>query len=415
MSKLPAAFVSGNEAFESWAVSRLLDSLSVVEDPRSKRGVRYSLREILVTAIFGCLCGCDNAEALEDWGHKELRWLRHYLPLENGAPGQDVYLRVLSNIDHETFSKSFSAWTLDLLRFSGLPTQIAIDGQTYRGSKTKSSGEGAVHMLHALACDFGLVLGQQKTEEKSNEITAIPKLLENLVIRGALVSIDSMGCQTSIAKRIVEKQGDYLFGLKGNQSSLHKQTKLLFAEVDKAEAEATANEKNSQASANTLPSISTFIQASGGHGRVDTRVARIVSKEECSESFEKWVPASKRWKDLNCLIEIERVVDTSEGKTETEEKRYYISSAHLSAEEALAATRNHWLVENQLHWCMDVSFKQDAYRGRMKNLAANFGVIRQIAFNIIKNNRSDKLSMPRTRRMCDYSIPYREALIGVRK
>ena len=193
-SKAPVARLSES------VLRELLRSLSVVADPRAARGVRHPLLNVLTMAVLGCICRCDDAEALEDWGRKEARWLAKWLDLRHGVPSQDVYLRVFAAIDPAMFRSAFLAWIKEVFALLGVEDQVAIDGQTHRQSGDKHQGKSPLHMVHALACETGLVIGQTATDQKSNEITAIPKLLALLDLRGALVSIDAMGTQVKIAR-----------------------------------------------------------------------------------------------------------------------------------------------------------------------------------------------------------------------
>jgi predicted transposase YbfD/YdcC len=381
------------------AIAGLLRSLSVVSDPRKRRGKRYPLLDVLSIAVLGCMCGCDDAEALEDWAGKESQWLSKFLPLPHGTPTQDVFLRVLAAINPEQFRGAFIAWVRDVLAAFGVCDQIAVDGQTNRGSRDRATQRSPVHMVSALACDAGLVLGQLKTDEKSNEITAIPELLSLLELRGALVSIDAMGCQVAIAKLIRNKEGDYLMGLKGNQSTLRDETEAVF---EAAQRPPSVNRDVAQP-----PPIMQATTTDKGHGRLETRTAKVLS------DFHEWVPSSERWPELKSLIAIESIrEDILSGKATTE-TRFYISSRTMSPDEALASVRAHWLVENELHWRLDVTFGQDANQTRTKYAAENLAVVRHFALNLIRRHSADRLSVPRRRRMCDYNIAYREALLGI--
>lgn len=398
MSKRSEVGLSGEVSVNGDVLSSLLRSLEIVTDPRKKRGKRYALVSVLAIAVLGCLCGCDDAEALEDWGKKEVDWLREYLPLPHGTPSQDVFLRVLASVDAREFRTAFMMWAREVFRHLGLGSQIAIDGQTSRGSRDRRADKSPVHMVNALACDYGLVVGQLATETKSNEIKAIPELLQLLELRGALVSIDAMGCQTKIAKTVVSRGGDYLFGLKGNQSNLQKETAAMFAEILDARRR-TVDEA-------TPPSVELVEQTDSGHGRIEVRKALV-----CRD-FADWVPASARWPHLKTLIAIIATrEDAISGKTSTE-TRLYISSRELSAGEALDATRNHWRVENQLHWCLDVTFGQDGCRVRTRNAAENFAVVRHFALDLIRAYHGDRYSVPRRRRLCSYHRDYRETLLA---
>ena len=377
----------------------LLRSLQMVVDPRKQRGKRYPLVDVLAITVLGCLCGCDNAEALEDWGRKESSWLGGFLDLPHGPPRQDVFLRVLGAMEPEQFRSAFLSWVQECLRPLGINGQIAVDGQTNRGSRDAAMSRGPVHRVSALACETGLVLGQLKTDEKSNEIKAIPELLALLDLRGAVVSIDAMGCQVEIAKQIKSQGGDFLFGLKGNQTQLRAEAEAVFAAGN---APQTHNVDDP-----IPPKIEQATQVDAGHGRLETRTVKVMS------GFADWVPSADRWPGISTLICIaSRREDLLSGKT-NEETRYYVSSRSLGPTEAHQATRSHWLVENQLHWCLDVTFRQDANQTRTKNAAENLAVVRHIALNILRHHAADRYSVARRRRLCDYRIDYREKLLGM--
>ena len=376
----------------------LVRSLSVVEDTRDARGLRHPLVNVLTIAVLGCMCRCDDAEALEDWGQKEADWLSDFLKFPHGVPSQDVYLRVFAAIDPMSFRMAFHAWMREVFALLGIDSQVAIDGQTHRRSGDSKSGKKPLHMVHALACEAGLVLGQVATEEKSNEIVAIPALLDLLDLRGALVSIDAMGTQVKIARKIVEGGGDYLLALKGNQTSLRSQVEEAFEE---------ALDDRPRTVDETPPPrvVETDTEVDAGHGRLETRTARVLT------DFEPWVSAAKRWQGLERLVAITATrEDTTTGKV-SEETRYYISSRALTAAEANEGVRSHWLVENRLHWCLDMTFGQDASRIRTGNAAENFAVVRHFALNIIRNYKGDRYSVPRRRRLCDFQLDYRERVL----
>ncbi len=376
---------------------QLVQSLSVVEDPRLARGKRHPLVNVLTIAVLGCMCNCDDAEALEDWGQKEADWLADFLEMPHGVPSQDVYLRVLAAIEPASFRTAFHVWISEVFAMLGISNQLAVDGQTHRRSGNKRGGKKPVHMVHALVCETGLVMGQTATEEKSNEITAIPALLEVLDLRGALVSIDAMGTQVKIARQIVKASGDYLLALKGNQSSLCTQ-------VEQAVAEAF-DDRHRTVDEVPPPRVKSETHVDAGHGRIETRTAHVVT------GFEPWVPAAKRWNNLRCLVAITATrEDQSTGQT-SEETRHYISSRIMTPAEANERVRAHWLVENRLHWCLDMTFGQDACRIRTGYATENFAVVRHFAFNLIRNYRADRFSVPRRRRLCDYNRNYRERVL----
>ncbi len=384
---------------ESELIASLLRALSVVEEPRKARGKRHSLSNVLVIAVLGFVCGCDSAEALEDWGHKEAEWLSKFLDLTHGTPSQDVYLRVFAAMDSKQFQSAFWSWARQLLAGIGIGKQIAIDGQTNRGSRSRSAKKSPIHMVSALLCGEGLVIAQVKTDEKSNEITAIPKLLGLLDLREALVSMDAMGTQVSIAKLIKAGSGDYLMGLKDNQASLRTETESTF--------EAAESPREANIDIAEPPAIQSATQVNKGHGRLETRTAIVMKYSK------DWVPSGERWSGLSTLIAIDSIrEDLISGKTSTE-RRYYISSRPMNPTNALQAIRSHWHVENKLHWCLDVTFGQDGNQTRTDNAAENLAVVRHFALNIVRQYTGDRYSMPRRRRLCDYRIEYREAVLGL--
>lgn len=376
----------------------LLESLSVVEDPRQARGKRYLLREVLLIVIVGCMCGCDHAEALEDWAKKEREWLGQFLPLAHGTPSQDVFLRVLAAIDVDQFRQSFLSWLQAAFAPLGLGEHIAIDGQTHRSSATRSCDKSPVHMVSAFACGAGLTLGQVATEDKSNEIRAIPVLLELLDLEGALVSIDAMGTQKRIVKLIRMNKADYLLAIKKNHPTLFDETIAAF------EAASKGPSKNVDEA--DPPHSETYESVDAGHGRIETRVTSVI------HDFEEWVPSTSEWWHVKTLIHVRATrEDAISGKNESQD-RYYFSSRELSAKKAGEAVRSHWRVENQLHWVLDVSFGQDACQVRTQNAAENLATVRQFALNLIRSYSGDKYSVPRRRRLCDYDSEYREQLLA---
>ena len=378
--------------------SSLLEAIDVVEDPRDARGRRYPLREVLMITIVGCMCGCDHAEALEDWAKKEREWLGQHLELNHGTPSQDVFLRVLAAIDVEQFRTSFLSWVQMAFAPLGIGEQIAVDGQTHRGSGHRGTDKSPVHMVSAFACQTGLVLGQVATAEKSNEIKAIPILLEMLDLEGALVSIDAMGTQRRIMQVIRNKGGDYLLAIKENQPLLYEQV------VDVFKAAKLGKSKNIDEA--DPPKIQTHCSVDGGHGRIETRTASVM------HDFASWVPATGNWWNVKSLILIESTrEDMTSGNTESE-ARYYFSSRELTAEQANEAVRTHWHVENKLHWVLDVSFGQDHCQIRTENAAENLATVRQFVLNLIRSYSGDKYSVPRRRRLCDYDPEYRDRLLA---
>jgi predicted transposase YbfD/YdcC len=378
------------------ALVSLLACLVVVSDPRGRKGRLHLFSDLLAILILGTVCGCDDADALEEWAIKEEPWLRTFLRLPNGIPSQDTYLRALASLDPAQFRAAFRAWAQEVFSLFGVTGQIALDGKEIRGAREHQVNH-SLRMVSAFSCESGLVLGQLRTQEKSNEITAMPELLRLLSIKGALISADAMGCQVEIAETIVSQENDYLFGLKGNQPTLNSEVAELFKEAQD-ERKRTVEEER--------PEVKKDEQVDSGHGRIETRQATV------SYDVKGWVPSAKRFPKLTTLIKIEATVEEKTGDKKTSEERYYISSARLTAKQANEAVRTHWFIENQLHWSLDVTFGEDECRIRTKNAAENVAVVRHFAMNLVKGYKGDRLSMRRRRRRCDYQPEYRMRVLA---
>jgi predicted transposase YbfD/YdcC len=345
--------------------SSLLEHFSLLSDPRMEGKRRHKLEDIVTIAVTAMLCGADEWTAMEEFGRAKEAWLRQFLELPNGIPSHDTFGRVFALLDTEAFQSCFVAWTRSLV--GDIEGVIAIDGKTLRRSHERGAGRGAIHMVSAFARENGMVLGQVKTEEKSNEITAIPKLLSALNVKGCTVTIDAMGCQKAIAKQIVRQGGDYLLAVKGNQEKLYDGVLRLFEEaeaVDFKGYEADVYETTEK-----------------GHGREETRRYMVLPTAER-------LPESKRWTELRTVgvVEAQRTV---KGKT-TSEMRYYIGSFESDAKVFANAVRGHWSVENNLHWVLDIAFREDESRVRIGNAAANLGILRHIALNALKKEQTLK-------------------------
>ena len=346
--------------------------LSVIHDPRLARTRKHSLETILVIALLAVICGADSFVAMERYAITREEWLGTFLDLSGGVPSHDTFGRVFAALNPLMLGEAFRRWTAAMATASK-EKLISIDGKTLRRS-FKQAGDGAfVHMVSAWSSANGVVLGQVKTEEKSNEITAIPALLDLIDVKRSLVTIDAAGTQTEIAEKIVDKGGDYLLAVKGNQPSLHEAVIRHFEKVTGIEQKFMCAETNARA-----------------HGREETR------RVEVSRDLEGIDPA-KRWSKLTTLIHIEST-RTIKGETSTED-RYYISSKALSPKQALSAVRSHWGIENSLHWVLDVAFREDDCRVRAGNAAANFSAVRQLALGLLKKRTEMKCGI-KIRRQC---------------
>ena len=346
---------------------------SIIPDPRVDRTKKYPLIEILFLCMSAVVAGADGWEEIEDFGTVRLDWLRQYLPYANGIPYHDTIARVMSRLDTKVLQQSFISWMQDVFTLTNQKV-IAIDGKTVRRSFTDGNRKNAIHMVSAWSAENRAVLGQVKVAEKSNEITAIPELLDILAIKGAIITIDAMGCQKAIAEKIHQKKGDYILGLKGNQKDLHAAVKELFF-------------KNP----NELASDE-YEQVTKEHGRIEHRVCKqfIINEE--------YLPEGSSWKGLKSIIEITSSREVINGES-SQEKRYYISSLDLSAKRAWHSVKDHWGIENSLHWSLDMAYREDECRIRRENGAEFFSVMRRISMNIIKKDTSKKAGINRKRKM----------------
>jgi predicted transposase YbfD/YdcC len=349
-----------------------LDIFGQLDDPRIERKKLHPMPEILLLTLCAVICGAESWDDIELFGKSKLMFLCQYLPYESGIPSDDTLRRFFRAIDTTQFQRLFVKWIQAWLSPEVAGKVVAIDGKTLRGSH---DGEQLpIHLVSAFASEAGIVLGQVKTSEKSNEITAIPELLEWLDVRGAIVTIDAMGCQKAIAEKIIDKGGDYLLALKGNQSSLHDDVRLHF-------------EQPAPASLARMTSAETIDK---GHGRIEVRQCRL------STDIDWLRERHPEWKNLNNIVAIDsqRFI----GDTITQETRYFISSSQAPAAQMLAAVRLHWGIENQLHWVLDMSFGEDQSRIRKDNAPTNVAIIRHAALNMIRKTPKKRMSVKRMRK-----------------
>ena len=344
-----------------------------MEDPRQIKKSLYPLEEILFLVLCAVLSGADDWVAIAIFGKKKIEFLRRFLPFDNGTPSHDQLGYVFAAIDEKRFRQCFIAWASSLHK--AIKGVVAIDGKTLRRSFDKAAGKGAIHMISAWCSGQNLVLGQTRVDNKSNEITAIPKLLDLLEIEGAIVTIDAMGCQRDIAWLIVNKKADYVFSLKGNQGSLHEDIKIFFKE---------------QLSVNYVDTtVCCHERVEKGHGRIEVRKVT-----QCTDV--SWLQKRHNWPGLSSIIMLE--YDCEKAGETRHETRFYISSLRSNAEFMAKAIRQHWGIENGLHWVMDMVFRDDECRIRKDNSPANFTTIKHMASNMLRLSKG-KGSMRSKRHM----------------
>ncbi|HJQ10622.1 MAG TPA: ISAs1 family transposase [Gemmatimonadaceae bacterium] len=364
-----------------------MEHLSEIEDPREGPALRHNLVELLVVAICAVLSGAENCADMALWGKQKLPWLRGFPSLPNGIASHDTFSRVFRLLDAKQFEAVFRSWVGDVV--GALSGTVAIDGKTVRGSHDGDAS--AIHMVSAFATELGLAVGQEKVAEKSNEITAIPELLNALRLKGCLVSIDAMGCQKEVARAIREQQADYLLAVKGNQGNLEESLQTFF------DAARCAKLKTAGAYLETIEK---------DHGRIETRRYWVADNV-----FGLVDP--NLWRDCRTAGMVESVRDT--GKKEPQvERRYFISSAPLTVMRLAAAVRDHWLIENRLHWSLDVIFGEDDARTRKDHAPQNVALLSKIALNLLRMDTSQpKLSVRQRRKAAGWNDDVRMQMLGL--
>jgi predicted transposase YbfD/YdcC len=329
-----------------------------LRDPRQPGKVIYPLDEVLLLCLLAVLAGAECFTEIALFGTKKLPLLRRFRPFKDGTPAHDHLGDILATLDAEQFQGCFVAWVAAV---AGVPAGvIAIDGKTTRRSSQKGA-KAAIPMVSAFAARQRLVLGQVKVAEKANEIVAIPKLLDMLAVEGAIITIDAMGCQRDIARKVIDKKADYVLALKGNQGSLRDDVELF------------ATEQKDRGFADTKVSRDTTVD--GDHGRIETRTTTVIHDV-------RWLQERHDWPGLNGIIIVESGREVS-GKIERE-TRYYVTSLMMAAALMGPVVRSHWAIENSLHWVMDMVFRDDECRVRTDHAAANFTTIKHMALNLLR-------------------------------
>lgn len=361
-----------------------------VQDPRQFGKVDHPLINIIFITICAVLCGADNWIAIVEFGNAQKEWLSQYINLEKGVPSHDTFGKTFALIDREQFSNGFINWMQAVN--SLVKGVIAIDGKQLRRSHDKQLGKKAIHMVSAWGEANGLVLGQQKVDEKSNEITAIPLLLEALDLTGCIVTIDAMGCQTDIAEQIIDQGGDYVLSLKGNQGHLHEDVAEMFTYFEKIGFEGIVHDYHKDVTKD--------------HGRLEIRECWTFDPHVWGQHFR----SLDKWKGLKsvAMLRNHRYI----GDKVTVETRYSIASLRSQAKLILQSSRGHWGIENKLHWVLDVAFHEDLSRVRQGYAAENLAVIRHLVLNLLRQETTAKVGIQNKRLRCAWDIDYRNKVIS---
>ncbi|MBX3391463.1 MAG: ISAs1 family transposase [Phycisphaeraceae bacterium] len=351
-------------------------------DPRSDHGKRYPLVSVITIAICGVICGSEDWVGVAAFGRAKRDWFATFLDLPGDTPTHDTFARIFARLDPDAFEACFRAWTNTLV--GELSGTIALDGKTLRRSFDAASGKAAIHMVSAWAGEHGLVFGQLAVGDKSNEITAIPRLLELLDLKAMTVTIDAIGCQKAIAEKIVKGGGEYVLAVKDNQPTLHADVARVF---DRAAGKGWRDAAHD-----------THVEVDKGHGRIETRTTTIT-----------WSPRdlveASGWPGVACLVRVQR--ERTIGDATTKTTHHFIASVETrKAERIAAAVRSHWGVENQLHWRLDVCFNEDNSRLRAGHGAQNMSRLRRIALNALRHDTSEKMGIRNKRLMAGWDHRY---------
>lgn len=367
----------------------LFDIFVSVADPRHPHKVLHPLPEVLTIAACGVLIGADTFEEIELWAQEKEAWLRGYLQLPNGVPSHDTFARVFGLMDPQQFEAAFRRWVDGVL--PGVSPQIvALDGKTSR--RSAKAAEAPLHLVSAFAADAGVILGQQATAAKSNEKTAIPELLATLALEGCIVTIDAMGTQPSIAQAIRDRQADYVLAVKQNQPQLKTAIDDFFALFQSAPADKTPHQ------------VSEAVNKD--HGRLETRCCYVFNALEC-------LPQPDRWPDLRSFAVLETTRELK-GKV-TRERRCYISSLAPDAALLATAVRQHWHIENRVHWCLDVAFADDQMRARTAHAGHNLAILKRLTLNLIRLDPVPRKGSFKVKRVIAASSDeYRAHLLGLK-
>jgi len=337
----------------------LADAFADLPDPRRDRGQKHSLADILAIALCAVIAGADSWEEVERFGRAKIAWLKTFLALPNGIPSHDTFYRLFTRLDPDAFARCVTAWLAGACQATGL-RHVAIDGKACR-SAPRDTFSGCLHLVSAWAAESRLILGQAAVADGSHEIAAIPELLEVLDLTGALVTLDAAGCQKAVAAQVRGQGGDYLLAVKGNQPALHAAVRAVFDRAGEVEFAGVEHDGHESAEA--------------GHGRHEERYTTVIHDPA-------GLPAE--WPDVAAVILVGR--ERQAGGVNASTAHYYVTSLRGTAEQLAGLVRRHWAVENELHWCLDVAFREDASRTAAGHAGANLGLVRRVAASLIKQD-----------------------------
>ena len=378
-------------ALEKSRLGVLLDHFAAIDDPRDVRRIAHPLAEVLLLVVCGTMADCDDYDAIAAWGEAHIGFLRRHLPYEHGTPGGRWLTILMNRINPALFSAAFSAWVRET--WPARPDFVAIDGKTSRRSHDRTGNTAPLHLVSAFATTSRLVLGQEAVPDKAGEGAAIPVLLARLAekdgLRGALVSIDAIGTNGTIATAIQDAGADYLLAVKNNQPTLRAEVEACFAAA--------------------LPgTVLTHIEHDKGHGRIESRTTSVLREVDWLQGGRRF-PGELRLPGVACIVRVQARIQR--GGTPHTETRCYVSSASLDAERAGQAVRGHWSIENSLHWVLDVTFNEDQSRLRKGHGAKNMAVVRHFALNLVRA-APDKKSVKLRRKLAGWTPDYLQQLLN---
>jgi predicted transposase YbfD/YdcC len=373
-------------------VASIEEHFGDLEDERKAKGKRHELLDIIVIAVCAVICGAESWTDIELFGKAKQGWLKRYLALPHGIPSHDTFGRVFARLDPEQFEARFLSWVQAVFETTEGEV-VAIDGKTVRRSHDRGNGKSAIHLVSAWATANHLVLGQVKVNDKSNEITAIPQLLRVLALKGCIVTIDALGCQTEIAEQILEADADYVLTVKDNQANLLEDISFFFELAQQNEFENVNYDY-----AKTV---------NGGHGRIETRECWTIAGEESLDFLRGY----GNWQGLQTMVKVKRRRQKEDEVTT--ETHYYISSLANDAESLLQAIRSHWGIENSLHWVLDVAMGEDDSRVRKDHAPQNLGLLRRLALTLLKQETTAKVGVQAKRRKAGWDQDYLLKVLAV--